>query len=303
MGGRLPKPTIIVAYSPIDYFISITLALIMLGVGMSITFDDFRAVVRRPRSFSIGLSAQMLALPAFAFALALLAPVSPEVKVGIVILALCPGGNTSNYISYLVNGNVALSISLTAVNGVLSLASIPIVVNQALLLFVGRGREIHLPVGLTILQILLVTIIPAFLGVLIRQVYPLFTERVQRPVRIITSVLLALAFVVLFFGSDSQGGVGFDFPADLAILPYVLLLNFAGLALGYFGGVAAKLSKRNAVTLAIEIGLQNTTLAILIASALLNSPAMAKPALIYALFSFWTTLGFAFYARKRYSFQ
>ncbi len=288
-----------ISYSFIDFLISIILALIMLGIGMSIDVGDFRAVVKRPRAFFVGLAGQMVLLPFFAFLLVSQSGLRPSFQVGIVILSLCPGGNTSNYVSYLVKANTALSISLTSINGILTLFSIPVITNIALRLFMGETGAISLPFGPTVVQILLVTLLPASIGVWIRYRNKRVSTILEKPIRYTTMVLLLVAFAILFFGSGDGGSPNITIEDVKEMFPAVLALNIVGLSLGIFSGRLAGLSRRNATTLAIEIGLQNTTLAILIGGTLLGNSDMIKPALVYATFSFWTTLAFAYWTRQR----
>lgn len=287
-----------ISYSFIDFLISIILALIMLGIGMSIDVGDFRAVAKRPRAFFVGLAGQMVLLPLFAFLLASQSGLRPSFQVGIVILSLCPGGNTSNYVSYLVKANTALSISLTSVNGILTLFSIPVITNVALQFFMGENGSFSLPFAPTVVQILLVTLLPASIGVWIRYRNKRVSSVLEKPIRYITMALLLVAFTILFFGSG-DGGPNIALQDVKEMFPAVLALNILGLSVGIFSGWLAGLSRRNATTLAIEIGLQNTTLAILIGGTLLGNSDMIKPALVYATFSFWTTLAFAYWTRQR----
>ncbi len=288
-----------VTYTFIDFLISTILALIMLGIGMSIDVGDFRAVAKRPRAFFVGLAGQMVLLPFFAFLLASKSGLNPSFQVGIVILSLCPGGNTSNYVSYLVKANTALSISLTSINGILTLFTIPLITNIALRYFMGETGHFTLPFLPTMAQILLVTLLPASIGVWIRYRNKRVSEVLEKPIRYITMVLLLAAFTILFLGSNPGSGPSINLKDVKEIFPAILALNIIGLSLGIFSGRLAGLSRRNAVTLAIEIGLQNTTLAILIGGTLLGNGDMIKPALIYATFSFWTTLAFAYWTRQR----
>jgi predicted Na+-dependent transporter len=161
------SPTILV-----DLAVGIVLGLVMFGVGLSLTFSDFKRVIRHPRAFFTGLSVQMVGLPVIAFTISLLAPIPDEIKVGLIILAASPGGATSGFLTYLWKGNVALSLSLTSVNSLLTLFSIPVVVNLGLRVFLGKSSDLHLPFWDTVGHIFFITIIPATLGILIRRRFP-----------------------------------------------------------------------------------------------------------------------------------
>ncbi len=284
---------------PLNVLISFALALIMFAVGMSIDFRAFKAITLRPTAFFVGLSSQMLVLPFMAFLIVWMAPLDPYFKIGLFIVALCPGGTTSNYISYLIKGNTALSISLTTINGLLSLLTIPFLTNIALQYFTHTDRAFYLPFLDTVWQILLVTLIPALLGAGIKSKFPQFSIKYHSVIKRVTILILALVFGILLLGNKSQGGVQLTFNEVGQILPFALLLHLLGLLWGFYLPRISGFSVRNSITLSIEVGLQNTTLALLITETFLHEPAMTKPAIVYAAFSFWTTLGFAWWQKRR----
>lgn len=283
----------------IDLAIRIILALIMLGVGMSINLRDFKAIVRRPKALGVGLVSQMVALPVFAILLVWWSPLSSEFKMGIIILSLCPGGNMSNYISYLTKANTALAISLTTINGLLTVFTIPLVSNWAALSLLEQEEHFSLPFLATALEIFLLILFPAAIGVFIRYYRISLTEKLESPIKWATYILMVMVFGIFALGKENQGGLQIEMAEIWQIIPFALLLNFFGLLFGYFFGGWNKLSKRNAITLSIETGLQNTALALLIATSLIGNANMAKPAFIYAAFSFWTTLGFAYFMKNK----
>ncbi|MBK6997208.1 MAG: bile acid:sodium symporter family protein [Saprospiraceae bacterium] len=282
----------------VDLSVGSVLALVMFGVGLSLTFTDFMRVVRHPRAFFTALTVQMLALPTIAFIIALLLPVPAEIKVGFIILAASPGGATSGFLTYLWRGNVALSLSLTAVNSLLTLISIPIVVNMGLRIFLGKSSDLHLPFWDTVGHIFFITIIPAFLGILLRKMRPSFAERISKPAKYVMLGLLAIVFAVKLFGSESVGGTGLNGRDILLILPVAFLQNAACLFTGYFALRYMGMPHPSRLTAAMESGVQNTTLAFLIAGNMLQNPEMVKPALIYSMFSFWTACIFAWTTNK-----
>jgi BASS family bile acid:Na+ symporter len=220
-----------------------------------------------------------------------------------MILAVCPGGTTSGFVTYLFKGNVALSIALTVINSILTLFTIPLVVNLALRYFMGREAELHLPIFESITQMFLITLLPAFVGVMVRTFKPAVAEVMQKPVKYIMIVLLALVYLIKFFAGDEHGGSGITFPEMWSIFPYVLIFNVVCFVFSIFIGKVAKLTIRDAFTIAIEVALHNTTLALLIAGTLLQNQEMAKPALLYSLFSFWTALVFGLIMLKFYKKQ
>ncbi len=283
----------------VDIAVSTVLGLVMFGVGLSLTLSDFANVIRYPRAFISALGAQMIGLPIIAFIISLIAPLPAEVKVGFIILAASPGGATSGFLTYLWRGNVALSLSLTAVNSLLTLFTIPIVVNLALKVFMGRSTELHLPFWETMSHIFLITIIPATGGILLRRFYPVFAERISKPSKYVMLVLLGIVFTIKLFGGESSGGAGLDIHDFLLITPIALLQNATCLLFGYFFLKWMGLSHPSRLTAAMESGVQNTTLAFLIASVLLANQDMVKPALVYSLYSFWTACLFAYLANRQ----
>jgi bile acid:Na+ symporter, BASS family len=274
------------------------LGLVMFGVGLSLTFADFRRIVRHPRAFFSALSAQMLGLPLIAFAISLLAPIPEEIKVGLIILAASPGGATSGFLTYLWRGNVALSLSLTSVNSFLTLFSIPIVVNVGLRVFLGKSSDLHLPFWDTVSHIFFITIIPAMLGILLRRQYPRFAEKISKPAKYVMLALLGIVFAIKLFAGKNQGGAGLSYQDFLLITPYALLQNAGCLFFGYFFMRWMGTPHPSRITAAMESGVQNTTLAFLIASNMLGNQEMVKPALVYSLYSFWTACIFAYTANR-----
>jgi len=262
----------------------------MFGVGLSINFDDLRKIYRSPKALVIGLIAQMVLLPLIAFAIVSFTDLPPAIKVGFIILAACPGGTTSGFVTVLFRGNVALSVSLLTVNSILTLATIPLLVNLALTVFTGRHSSFELPLMQTFLRIFFITILPAFSGVLLRYYREKIADRIQKPVRTVMIVLFAGVYTLITFADESKGGSGITSGDLWRILPYAVLINFAGFAAGMALGLIGKTGIRTSWTIGVEVALQNTTLALLVAGTLIQSNDMVKPALVYALFSFWTAL-------------
>jgi bile acid:Na+ symporter, BASS family len=282
----------------VDLAVSTVLGLVMFGVGLSLTVADFTNIIRKPRGFITALSAQMLGLPIIAFIISLLAPLPAEIKVGLIILAASPGGATSGFLTYLWRGNVALSISLTSINSLLTLFSIPVVVNLGLQVFLGRSTELHLPFWETMQHIFFITIIPASLGILLRQKAPKFAEKIQKPAKYVMLTLLGIVFAIKLFGGKSAGGSGLSLHDFLLITPFALLQNACCLFFGYFIMRYMGLLHPSRITAAMESGVQNTTLAFLIASNMLENQEMVKPALVYSMYSFWTACAFAYTANR-----
>ena len=182
-----------------DYLLPGSLAIITLGMGLSLTDRDFRNIFTQPKALIIGLCCQMILVPLIAFLIARSIHIDPLFKVGLMIIAACPGGATSNLITYLLRGNVALSISMTAINSLITLITIPLVVTLSLETFIHQDAAIKLNVGETMISILLITIIPAFAGTRIRKWRTEFADQLERPLRIIMPFLLLVIFIGVIF--------------------------------------------------------------------------------------------------------
>jgi len=272
------------------YFLPVTLAIITLGMGLSITHRDFKNVFFRPRAVLIGICCQILLLPLIAFGIAMLTNIDPYFKVGLIIIAACPGGATSNLVTYLLNGNVALSISMTALNSIITLVSIPVNVSLALMVFLHTDAEIHLDVWDTILKVFLLTIVPAYVGVTIRHRKSAFAERLNRPLKVILPLILLVVYLgVLFIDEGSETATPRIF---FNLMPYTLLLNALSMFLGWQIAYLTKLKRVDRYTIAIEVGLQNSALAIFVASTLLGNREMALVAVVYGSFTFFSTAFF-----------
>ncbi|MBK7094337.1 MAG: bile acid:sodium symporter family protein [Saprospiraceae bacterium] len=287
-------------YTYIDIFISLVLASIMFGLGLSLTVSSFRNILVYPRAFFIGLSSQMIALPVIAFLILLFSDIPDVYKVGIMILAVCPGGTTSGFVTYLFKGNVALSISLTAINSVLTIFTIPFVVNFSLQYFMKQDSNLHLPILDSFIQIFLVTLLPASLGVFVHRIKPNIAKFLEKQLKYILMVLLAIVYSVKFFAGEQYGGTGITAAEAWTIFPYTLIFNVACFILSIGFGKLTRLTIRDAFTIAIEVTLHNTTLALLIAGTLLHNQEMVKPALVYSMFSFWSAILFGIITKLIY---
>lgn len=262
----------------------VALGVIMLGLGLSLTVDDFKRVVRHPKAVVVGLSCQMVLLPIACVLICKLFGLPPEIAVGFMLLAASPGGATANLFSHLARGDVALSISLTAVNSVLSLLTMPLLVNWSMAHFLGREQMIPLQAD-KVLQVFAVVLVPATLGMLIRAKSSQTAERLGKPVKVLSIVFLVLV-IAAAVGKERTSIGGFIEQVGLA----ALVFNLTSMAVGYFVPLIARLPKRQAVAIGMEIGIHNGTLAIAIASSplLLNNSTMAIPAAIYSMIMFFT---------------
>lgn len=306
----------------VNAMLNVVLALIMFGLGLGLKKSDFQQLFEQPKSLAVGLFSQMILLPLFALLLLELSPngtsdvasahsngwniwrsLSPEYRVGVLILSVCPGGITSNLVSYFVKGNVALAVSLTVSNALLSLLSIPLLVNLFLWLEMphvfGGSADVALPFWGTLFDIFIITIIPAILGMALRFKIGSNIYGLTRIVNFVLPVLLLIVFVAKFLGAGS-GGEAMNIQDIFILAPYVIALNIGSMLLGFLAGFIFRLSVPNRITIAIEVGLHNTALALLIAGDKLKNAMMEKPALVYAMFSFVITFGIAFLLVKIY---
>jgi BASS family bile acid:Na+ symporter len=278
-----------------DYFLPVTLAIITMGMGLSLTEKDFRNIFLQPKAVIIGLCCQMILLPVIAWLIARSANIDPAFKVGLMIIAACPGGATSNLITYLLRGNVALSISMTALNSILTMITIPLVVHFSLEAF-DEDAAFQLPVGMTILKVFLITVLPTFVGTRIRKNYADFSIKLERPLRVVLPLLILLIYAGVIFIDQRTGP---DNRSDfIKIFQYTLMLNILAMISGFLIARVLRLRVINQFTISIEVGLQNSALAILVAASLLESNDMALVPVVYGSFSFFSTLLFGWSVKK-----
>lgn len=276
-------------------FLPLALGVIMLGLGLSLSLADFRRVVVYPRAVFVGLACQMLILPAICFGIARGFGLPPELAVGLMLLSASPGGATANLFSHLAKGDVALNITLTAVNSVLSLFVLPFIVNLSLEAFMGAGKAIPLQFD-KVIQVFAIVLVPVSIGMLIRAKKRSLASQLDKPVRILSAVFLLL--VIASAVAKERANLG-DFFRQVGLA--ALAFNLASMAVGYFVPLLLRVERRQAIAIGMEIGIHNGTLAIAIASAptLLNNSTMAIPPAIYSLIMFFTAAAFGYVVQKR----
>ena len=258
----------------VDVLVSVVLALIMFGIGVSLTFHEIELLFTHPKALIVSLFSQMIILPVIAFSIGFIFDIPNYIKVGLVILAASPGGTTSGFITYLFKGNTALAIVLIAVNSILALFTIPFIVNISLHQFEGVDRQFLLPFWNTFGEIFIFTIIPIIIGVLVRQFNTKLAENISKYVKPVLIVLLGLVFVLKFVGLDGVSGI--KNTEIIEILPYALLINILLLFTGLFIAKFFKLGLKNEITISIESAVHNTTLAFLISGMLLHNENYGK---------------------------
>ncbi len=280
----------------IDILVASVLVLIMFGIGISLTFRDILRVIAFPKPLIIALISQMILLPLIAFGLCSLIDVPNYVKVGIVILATSPGGTTAGFITYLFKGNTALSIILTSINAILTIFTIPIIVNFALKLYFENTTEFHLPFMNTMFEIFVLTAIPASLGILLKNRKPILAGKIEKYAKPVLLGLLGIVFLLKFLGSQGENGITMLEVKE--IFPYALMLNVICFLTGFLMAKVFRLGAKNEISLSVESAIHNTTMAFLISGTLLHNAQLGKVALIYAMFSFWTALLFCLIISK-----
>lgn len=263
--------------------IPVCIFLIMLGMGLSLAPDDFKRVIKSPKAVSIGLINQLLLLPVIGFALASFMPLEPEYAVGVMLLVLCPGGTTSNMFSHLAKGDVALSVTMTAVASLVTVFSIPVILNLSLKHFMGEGSEFELPIIVTMISLMKLTIVPIAIGMVIKALAPKFANSTQ--VHVSRFGILFLTLLMVFLTYIQQDIV---ISAFIAVGPVSLILNISTMALGYYSSQWFGLNTSQTTSITIEVGLQNSTLSMFMALTLLANYKMSFTPAIYTLVMLFT---------------
>ncbi|MCR9256704.1 MAG: bile acid:sodium symporter family protein [Alphaproteobacteria bacterium] len=274
-------------------FLPISLAFIMFTVGIELTVADFRRIAVQPRAFAVGVVSQVVVLPLVALGLILLFDVNAVLAVGVMIIAACPGGVTSNLMTYLVRADTALSVSLTALVSLLSVVTIPVIVGGAVVFFIEAEEAPDLSVARTVVGIFLITTVPVILGMAVNRFFPVFARKFDRIGRVAATVLfIAIIAGAIFSGRENivtyfvqVGGV-------------LVALNIVMLALAALLSRTAGLGRDQRVANTLECGLQNGTLGIFVALSLLGSEEMMIPSAVYSLIMFPSAIAYMVWARR-----
>jgi BASS family bile acid:Na+ symporter len=270
------------------------LVVIMLGLGLSLTVEDFRKVIARPKPVVVALVCQALVLPVICFGIVYASALPAAISVGMMLLAASPGGSSANLYSHLAGGDVALNITLTTINTVLSLVTLPIIVNFSLMVFYGEGKVIPLQTD-KVLQVFAIVLVPVAIGMLVRNRYAGIAVALDRPVKILSTLFLA-GIVVLALIQEWNTLLTWGPVIGMAALAF----NLASLAIGYGVPRLLRLERRQAIAICMEIGIHNSTLVIAIAMspALLNNSEMAIPPALYGLIAYVTAAVFVFLIKR-----
>lgn len=274
----------------------LALAVVMLGMGLSLVPEDFKRITLYPKAVAVGTFCQIVLLPLIGALIALIVPMQPAIAVGLIVLAVCPGGPSSNLITYLAKGDVALSVTLTAVSSIITVFTIPLLTNLSLQYFLGKSVAITLPIGSTMLQIFLITLLPTAIGMAIRHQFPNTARRLEKQMSRLAMGLLVLVIVLLLVKEGSRLP-GFIVQVGIG----VVLLNLLAMLTGFLSGKLFRLPLAQQICIAIEVGIQNGTLAIAITAGILNNPDMAVPAAVYSLMMYVTGFGAILYGRQAIS--
>ena len=276
----------------------IALFIIMTGIGLTLTAADFHREARQPRGVVVGTLAQLVLMPALGFAVAALLRLEPVLAVGLVIVAACPGGSTSNLIAYLARANVALSIVLTVLSSVAAIdrATFPLYVNLALSRWpIGAEAAVRMPVGETVALLVGIILVPVTLGMAVRRRAPGRAASLEKAVSLFGGVVLLLLIVAIVYSVrdrfwELMGAAG----------PAAIVLNLAGVAAGFLAAALAGLSGPDRLTTAIELGVKNTTIGMLVAVTIIGSEAMAVPAAVYGLLMYASGFALVTFGQRAY---
>lgn len=257
----------------------VALGIIMFGLGLDLTPGDFRRVGKQPRAAVVALACQLLLLPALCFGLVVLLDLPPLLGIGMMLLASSPGGTTAALFSHLYRGDVALNITLTAVNSLIAVVTLPVITGFAIAWY-DRSDDVHMPLS-EIVNVFALILVPVGLGMLVKAFRPAFAERMDRPVRIASAlILLVLILGVVLAERDNIG----DYLAQVGVV--AALFCAASLTIGYVVPKALGVPGPQAIASSMEIGVHNSTLAIFVAVEVLDSTEISVPAAVYSIIMF-----------------
>ena len=264
----------------------VALGIIMFGLGLSLTLGDFARVAKHPRAVIIALACQLLVLPALCFGLVMLFHLPPVLAVGMMLLSASPGGTTANLYSHLFRGDIALNISLTAINSVISVVTLPLIVNFSLGYFYPSAGQVGIDV-VEALKVFAIVLIPVALGMLVRRLRPTFADRMDKPVRIASIFILVvvIAGAVVSNIKPLLENIG-------ALAGITVLFCLLSLTIGFLIPRLFRVGRAQAVASSFEIGIHNATLAIVIAQSVLDNFEMSLPAAVYGVLMFFIAAAF-----------
>ncbi|UFN45992.1 bile acid:sodium symporter family protein [Nocardioides okcheonensis] len=257
----------------------LALAIIMFGLGLDLTVADFRRVGRAPRAVAVALACQVVLLPAVCFGLVLLFDLPSLLGIGMLLLAASPGGTTANLFSHLFRGDVALNITLTAINTVIAVVTLPLITGLAIAWY-DRSDDVSMPL-VEIVKVFALILLPVGIGMLVNRRAPSFARRMDRPVRIGSAVILAVLVLGILLDQRENAG---DYLADVGLI--AALFCAISLVVGYVVPKAFGVTGPQAIASSMEVGVHNATLAIFVAVEVLDEVEVSVPAAVYSLIMF-----------------
>ena len=275
-------------------FLPLSLAFIMFSVGMELTIQDFKRVAVQPKGFIIGAFSQIILLPLVAFGLLSFWSIDPTLSVGVMIIAACPGGVTSNLITYLARGDTALSVSLTAIISLLAVVVLPVIVSFSIVYFMEAATAPKLSIGNTVVGIFGITTVPVIIGMGINYYYSAFAGKFEGIARFIASILFVAIIAGAIF-AERENVIDYFKQAG----PVMLILNLIMMVLALSIAKLGRLGIPQQTAITFECGLQNGTLAIFVAVTLIGSQTMMVPGAIYSLLMFPTALAYLLIIMRR----
>jgi bile acid:Na+ symporter, BASS family len=275
-------------------YFPIVVVVVMLALGLTLTIDDFRRAATMKRPLAVALICQALLLPALCLLIAEVFDLPPNLAVGLMLMAATPGGTTANILSHLFNGDLALNLTLTAINAVLSIVAVPAILALSMTWFLGNGRFLPLQWD-KFVGVFGLVLIPTAIGVAIRHLLPGLARRLQTPVRIFAALLLVL--IIASTLAKSWGTLSHYFGV---LSGAVAIFCITSLTVGYLVPRLMRLAGRQAIAMSLEVGMHNGVVAMGIALSpqLLNNAEMAIPAAVYALIAIFIALAFIFTVRR-----
>ena len=278
----------------VEIGLPIALAIIMVGIGLSLTKEDFAVQARSPWATIVGLFGQLVLVPLTGVGVALVFGLPPMLALGVVLVAATPGGATSNLITYLARGNVALSVILTALTSVAVILTLPMWFGIGARIIPGAAdAEVTVPLGQTFGLLLGVILIPVLLGMILRARKPALAARIERFVGIVGLVVLVLLIVGIVLGER-------DRIVDLVVSvgPAVVVLNLALIVLGGLLAWVCRLRRSEQIAIAVEFGIKNTTLTLLIAFTVIGDEEVGLAAAVYSIVMYVTSFLVVFAGRR-----
>lgn len=280
----------------IDILLPISIGIIMFGIGTGLSISDFKRVFIRPKEVLFGLFGQLVMVTIIGFAIAFVFPLEPVHQLGIVLIAACPGGTSSNLVSYMLKGKVSLSVSITAFNSFLVVFTIPIILELAFLFFWNEPREIEISMYDTFSEIVFTVLLPVLGGIALRHYLPKTSFVLRKPLQWVLPTILFTVFLLVLINNRESDNVSL---LDYWYLLFpALLLNVFVMFIGFYLAGAIGIKHRGKYTLAIEMGLQNSALAIYLANNVLQIDGLELVAVLYGSFSFFTTFIIAWFMRE-----